>query len=338
LGHLDMMRIEAKRNAIASQGLLPCFQHLLHALSLQAAVLFAVLLVSATASQAQGGPAVEGASFFVGSNQRGEGGSPLAVRGFPNQRTEVFFYYNSPEDGIPGPEQNDHLQGFSMVFCYDCRLNCIEESFRIPPEAITSVISADFVEFQCDNDPGDGDGCEMLLAVLIETLPPFRGDTLPPTSQPLMVGSVEFEVDSRVSCGDELPIEFCDGVNVRGRVPLQNVYSAANQSLIARTINSGVVIDSGRLFQRGDCNSDNRVTISDPISVLMATILADQFDFEPSCEDACDGNDDGVLDIGDVVYLLRWMFRSGLVPPAPGPYIFGLDLTEDALECTMPCE
>ena len=333
-----MMRIEAKRNATASQGLLSCFQYLLHALSLQAVVLCAVLLASATVSQAQGDPAGEGASFFVGSNQRGEGGSPLAVRGFANQRTEVFFYYNSPEDGIPGPEQNDHLQGFSMVFCYDCRLNCIEESFRIPPEAITSVISADFVEFQCDNDPGDGDGCEMLLAVLIETMPPFRGDTLPPTSQPLMVGSVQFEVDSRVNCGDELPIEFCDGVNVRGRVPLQNVYSAANQSLVARTINSGVVIDSGRLFQRGDCNSDNRVTISDPISVLMATILADQFDFEPRCEDACDGNDDGVLDIGDAVYLLRWMFRSGLLPPAPGPYIFGLDLTEDALECTLPCE
>tara|TARA_Y100000758_G_scaffold163000_1_gene115642 strand:- start:97 stop:1098 length:1002 start_codon:yes stop_codon:yes gene_type:complete len=333
-----MMRIEAKRNATASQGLLSCFQHLLHALSLQAVVLFAILLVSATASQAQGDPAGEGASFFVGSNQRGEGGSPLAVRGFANQRTEVFFYYNSPEDGIPGPEQNDHLQGFSMVFCYDCRLNCIEESFRIPPEAITSVISADFVEFQCDNDPGDGDGCEMLLAVLIETMPPFRGDTLPPTSQPLMVGSVQFEVDSRVNCGDELPIEFCDGVNVRGRVPLQNVYSAANQSLVARTINSGVVIDSGRLFQRGDCNSDNRVTISDPISVLMATILAQEFDFEPRCEDACDGNDDGVLDIGDAVYLLGWMFRSGLLPPAPGPYIFGLDPTEDALECTMPCE
>ncbi|SVE14719.1 uncharacterized protein METZ01_LOCUS467573, partial [marine metagenome] len=121
-----MMRIEAKRNATASQGLLPCFQHLLHALSLQAVVLFAVVLVSTTASQAQVGPEGGGASFFVGSNQRGEGGSPLAVRGFPNQRTEVFFYYNSPEDGIPGPEQNDHLQGFSMVFCYDCRLNCIE--------------------------------------------------------------------------------------------------------------------------------------------------------------------------------------------------------------------
>ncbi len=338
MGHLDMMRIEAKRNATASQGLLPCFQHLLHALSLQTVVLFAVLLVSTTASQAQVGPGGGGASFFVGSNQRGEGGSPLAVRGFPSQRAEVFFYYNSPEDGIPGPAQNDHLQGFSMVFCYDCRLNCIEESFRIPPEAITSVIAADFVEFQCDNDPGDGDGCEMLLAVLVETVPPFRGDTLPPTSQPLMVGSVQFEVDSRVSCGDELPIEFCDGANVRGRVPLQNVYSAANQSLSARTINSGVVIDSGRLFQRGDCNSDNRVTISDPISVLMATIMAEEFDFEPSCEDACDGNDDGVLDIGDAVYLLGWMFRSGLLPPAPGPYIFGLDPTEDALECTMPCE
>ena len=338
MGEVNIMRIEAKRNATARQGVMPCILRMLHAVVLCVCALAAVQLVSTTATQAQVGPQGGGASFFVGSNQRGEGGSPLAVRGFPNQRAEVFFYYNSPEDGIPGPEQNDHLQGFSMVFCYDCRLNCIEESFRIPPEAITSVVSADFVEFQCDNDPGDGDGCEMLLAVLVETVPPFRGDTLPPTTRPLMVGSVQFEVDSRVSCGEELPIEFCDGVNVRGRVPLQNLYAAANQSLSARTNNSGVFVDSGRLFQRGDCNSDNRVNISDPINVLMATILAEEFDFVPSCEDACDGNDDGVLDIGDAVYLLLWMFRGGQLPPAPGPFIFGRDPTEDTLECSLPCE
>ena len=173
-----------------------------------------------------------------------------------------------------------------MVFCYYCRLNCIEESFRIPPEAITSVVSADFVEFQCDNDPEDGDGCEMLLAVLIETMPPFRGDTLPPTSQPLMVGSVQFEVDSGVNCGDELPIEFCDGDNLRGRVPLKNVYAAANQSLTARTVDTQVLIESVTLFQRGDCNSANKVNIRDPISVIMAPILVEELDFVPAFEDA----------------------------------------------------
>ena len=90
MGHLDMMRIEAKRNATASQGLLPCFQHLLHALSLQTVVLFAVVLVSTTASRAQVGPEGGGASFFVGSNQRGEGGAGAARDlEFPRQRLEV---------------------------------------------------------------------------------------------------------------------------------------------------------------------------------------------------------------------------------------------------------
>ena len=301
-------------------------------------VLVGILLLLGSRLDAQVGPQGGGASFFVGSQQRGDGGNPLAVRGFPNERVEVFFYYNSPEDGIPGVEQNDHLQGFSMVFCYDCRLQCIEESFRIPPEAITSVVQADFLEFQCDNDPEDGDGCEMLLALLVDSLPPFGGETLPPTTEPLMVGSVQFEVDSAVNCGDELPIEFCDGANIRGRVPLKNVYAAANQSLTATTIDSRVLIESVTLFQRGDCNSDNKVNISDPISVIMATILVDEFDFVPTCEDACDGNDDGILDLGDAVYLLRWLFRGGLIPPAPGPFIFGMDPTEDDLSCSLPCE
>ena len=341
---VNMKRIEATQSASRRPGIIPCFLNTVYAFSRRLiasrgiAVFVAIVLMATTASHAQVGPQGGGASFFVGSSQRGEGGSPLSIRGFPNERVEVFFYYNSPEDGIPGPEQNDHLQGFSMVFCYDCRLSCVEESFRIPPEAITSVVSADFVEFQCDNDPADGDGCEMLLAMLVETMPPFRGDTLPPTTQPLMVGSVQFEVDSRVRCGDELPIEFCDGVNVRGRVPLQNIYSAANQSLSAQTVDSQVFINAATLFQRGDCNSDNRVNISDPISVVMATILVEEFDFVPACEDACDGNDDGVLDIGDAVYLLQWLFRGGLIPPAPGPFIFGRDPTEDALDCAMPCE
>ena len=57
-----------------------------------------------------------------------------------------------------------------------------------------------------------------------------------------------------------------------------------------------------------------------------------------SCEDACDGNDDGVLDLGDAVYLLRWLFRGGLIPPPPGPFVFGIDPTEDQLDCSMPCE
>lgn len=296
------------------------------------------LLLLVSLAHAQVGPQGGGASFFVGSQQRGDGGVPLVVRGFPNERVEVFFYYNSPEDGIPGPEQNDHLQGFSMVFCYDCRLNCIEESFRIPPEAITSVVEPDFIEFQCDNDPDDGDGCEMLLALLVDSAPPFGGETLPPTTEPLMVGSVQFEIDSTANCGDLLPVQFCDGVNIRGRVPLKNVYAAANQSLTARTVDTRILIDAVTLFQRGDCNSDNKVNISDPISVIMATVLVDEFDFVPSCEDACDGNDDGVLDLGDAVYLLRWLFRGGLIPPPPGPFVFGIDPTEDQLDCSMPCE
>ena len=334
-----MKRIETSQNASLEPGIFPCFPEIMYLPAYRCIVALVVgLFLLGSRVDAQVGPQGGGASFFVGAQQRDDGGSPLVVRGFPNERVEVFFYYNSPEDGIPGAEQNDHLQGFSMVFCYDCRLNCIEESFRIPPEAITSVVEADFVEFQCDNDPEDGDGCEMLLALLVDSLPPFRGETLPPTTEPLMVGSVQFEVDSAVNCGDELAIEFCDGANIRGRVPLKNVYAAANQSLTARTVDTRVLIDSVTLFQRGDCNSDNKVNISDPISVIMATILVEEFDFVPACDDACDGNDDGVLDIGDAVYLLRWMFRGGLIPPAPGPFIFGMDPTEDELTCAMPCE
>ena len=46
-----------------------------------------------------------------------------------------------------------------------------------------------------------------------------------------------------------------------------------------------------------------------------------------------DANDDGALDVSDVVYILRHLFEARVSLPFPGGYIAGYDLTADELFC-----
>jgi len=63
-------------------------------------------------------------------------------------------------------------------------------------------------------------------------------------------------------------------------------------------------------------------------------MLANQFSgLAILCPDACDTNDDGILNMADSVYLLNWLFKFGEIPPAPGPYDDGPDPT---LDDTLP--
>src|SRR5262249_22817969 len=50
------------------------------------------------------------------------------------------------------------------------------------------------------------------------------------------------------------------------------------------------------------------------------------------CPDAADVNDDGIVNISDPVYLLRFLFQGGPGPPPPFP-VCGADPTADSLGC-----
>ena len=51
------------------------------------------------------------------------------------------------------------------------------------------------------------------------------------------------------------------------------------------------------------------------------------------CEDACDSNDDGKINLADSVYLLNYLFQFGPITPDPGPDNEGSDPTDDNLGC-----
>ena len=53
---------------------------------------------------------------------------------------------------------------------------------------------------------------------------------------------------------------------------------------------------------------------------------------KPTCIDAVDADDSGLLDITDAIYLLGYLFQGGPAPLAPYP-VAGKDTTKDVLDC-----
>ena len=74
--------------------------------------------------------------------------------------------------------------------------------------------------------------------------------------------------------------------------------------------------------------------IADAAAMVGFFFLTGANKFDAPCEDACDANDDGRLDVADVVFILEYMFiPNSTVPPDPGPLMPGPDPTDDNLGC-----
>ncbi len=69
-------------------------------------------------------------------------------------------------------------------------------------------------------------------------------------------------------------------------------------------------------FQRGDCNGDHAVDISDAISLLAFSFTGGT---KPRCLEACDANGDDLKDLSDAVFILNFLFLDGPVIPPPYP-------------------
>jgi hypothetical protein len=86
-------------------------------------------------------------------------------------------------------------------------------------------------------------------------------------------------------------------------------------------------------FRRGLCNGDGSFDIGDVIFLLGYLFSSAQ---DPGCHDSCDTNDDGDLNIADGISMLGSLFNGDAPPAPPGPTDCGVDPTADALDCSNP--
>ncbi len=129
-------------------------------------------------------------------------------------------------------------------------------------------------------------------------------------------------------CAD---VQFLPGCRAAIEAPFltNSVTSCDAISLAAETEGTAVCLQEVMLFVRGDSNSDGILDLSDAIFKLRYLFAEGRL---PVCEDAADTNDDGAIDISDAVHLLFCLFAGTPCPPPPYPAC-GLDSTPDALTC-----
>ena len=274
----------------------------------------------------------DGPPVFACGGSLNDDGQPGDVVGKHETAPTVTFYYRAPEDSI---------QGLSMAVTFDCALTAEEDTFDISGGVLAPEASdAEFVHIDVDNASRgtDGDGCEFILGVLIDAVPPFDGRMLPPTATFAKVFSMDFAIEDDAMCDHCLWLKFMDGLDGNGTPPVKNLVAIDFFSESPETLDCQVCVEGEPEFIRGDCNFSGEimmgVNIADAAAQVGYFFLEGDQKFEAPCEKACDANDDGRLDASDVVFLLGYMFiPDSPVPPAPGPLFPGVDETPDDLTC-----
>ena len=133
--------------------------------------------------------------------------------GAPGETVPLLFFYSDPDDNIAG---------FQVAITYHCDLSFVPGSFTVD-DTIVEAVGAEFVTSSVDDDPDDGDPCEFTVAILLDALPPFEGQTVPPTATPLAFGHVLVEIEVGAEPDTALPVDFTDGVNASETVPISNI-------------------------------------------------------------------------------------------------------------------
>ncbi len=268
-------------------------------------------------------PGGGGTTFACGGALNPDGSIP-AAEGEAGETVSVCFYYLDPTVGGSGG-----IQGLSMAVTYDCQLTCDDSGVDLGGGELERL-TAEFFSLHCDNDPSDGDDCEMVVGMLLDVEAPLDGRTLPATDEYGLLFCVPFTISEDAEPDTCLDVSFVDGVNGAGQVATENLVSVDFFEATPLVESCQVcVVDPNLPFIRGDCNSNEAVNIADAAAQVGLLFLSDDDHFPAPCHDACDADDTGALNVTDVVYLLNYLFVPGNpAPPAPFPTA-GEDPTDD---------
>lgn len=113
-----------------------------------------------------------------------------------------------------------------------------------------------------------------------------------------------------------------------GTPPKYNIASVNGGNAVTPLLTAGA-LEIELPFIRGDVNRDGMVDIGDAVYLLTYLFQSGP---APTCEDSADANNDGMIDLADGIYLLNYLFVGGPTPSEPFPDP-GLDPDDDELGC-----
>jgi len=160
-----------------------------------------------------GGFALEGGGFNTDPSSPTPSGAPGPLSGQQGENVSICFYYTSPPTGPvdeSDPENQaldqDDIQGLSISAYYDEGLKCLN-TWTVE-NTITEAVGADFIQVDCQENPGGNGGGRLIIGILVDFLPPFDGQTLPPTLDFLKIITVDFQICDNTPCDSVLCVEF----------------------------------------------------------------------------------------------------------------------------------
>lgn len=213
--------------------------------------------------------------------------------------------------------------GFSLGISHDGNILSIESLADVQAGPMLMALNSNSgpAFFEININPSGGSG--FTVACITDLFNPF--DLLPPmTSDPLLL--VNYMIQPSAPVGTVSTLEF---TSLLGSPSVQTVL-VLELAEVTPTMTSGEILVTEPLFIRGDLNQNGSVSLLDGVLLLYRVS-----GLEPagSCRDADDINDDGVLTIGDAVYLFQYMFTGGApIPGSDGSC--SPDLTgDDDLDC-----
>ena len=130
---------------------------------------------------------------------------------------------------------------------------------------------------------------------------------------------------------DTTDLCFCTNLGVP-TVDVVVVEHSSGTTIVPTTACGSVEMNSSEEFRRGDGNDDGVVNIADAVYLLAYLFAAAP---PPPCQSAADANDDGVLNLADAVAQLGTLFAANPPLPAPGVQFCGIDPTPDTLPCDL---
>lgn len=219
----------------------------------------------------------------------------------PGESGVVEFFYEDPTDNI---------DGFQVAVTFPDGVTLLD-SFSIDG-TIAEAVGAEFLTSSIDNSFLDGDGVEFVAGLLLDAVPPFDGQTLPPTPTPLKFAQLQFSVGASFGCG---MIEYTDGIDADDVQPFVNLALVGQQEITDLDL-VGAQLCVETSFIRSDCNGDGTPDLADVIFLLQYLFVGS---VQPGCREACQVNADSVLDVADAIFLITYLFNGGTQPSDPFP-------------------
>jgi hypothetical protein len=277
----------------------------------------------------------------VGGQATGDeqgGRTPWSVETAPNSGlvdvvAGVHLVAHLPDD--PDPLVQDGPQGWSISVTTDPCFNVADTTTA--GSKVDELFAGGFNKTEVI-DPAKNSGQQGVVSaiVLSFTLP----RSLAPESDSLILkiaGKIDAAgLSSPGQCTPACNVDVVspDAAGLRGSgQPVQTAVTVAGETKKPGVVGAAIsVCQIAQIsFIRGNANDDSKVDIGDAIFIINFLFKSGP---AAACLDALDSNDDGQVNVDDAGYLINYSFLGSLLPPPPPFPACGADPTDDTTACT----